>query len=141
MNKEDRLVAYFYESYEGRVPIGVGYHQDITAIYPLVFENSAGASIGLIALGVSAHAKRVVHIYHLAAFISGCGSGSEMLSELCRQADDFDVDLSVSAVVKPNGNKLQISTPKLVQWYKRHGFKGDDTHLLRESFKAAPIRK
>ncbi len=49
MNHEHDYVNHFYMTYEGRVAIGVGYKQDLSEIYPFVFEDSAGNSIGIVA--------------------------------------------------------------------------------------------
>jgi hypothetical protein len=40
MYQEYDYVNYFYEKYESRVAIGVGYNQDLSEIYPFVFEGS-----------------------------------------------------------------------------------------------------
>ena len=52
MVQENDYVNYFYDKYEGRVAIGVGYNQDLSEIYPFVFEDTDGKSIGIVALGV-----------------------------------------------------------------------------------------
>ena len=43
MNHTHDYVNHFYEKFEGRVAIGEGYSQDLSEIYPFVFEDSAGA--------------------------------------------------------------------------------------------------
>ena len=45
MVQEHDYVNYFYDKYEGRVAIGVGYKQDLSEIYPFVFEDTDGKSI------------------------------------------------------------------------------------------------
>ena len=49
MDHEHDYVNYFYEKYEGRIAIEAGYNQDLSEIYPFVFEDSAGNSIGIAA--------------------------------------------------------------------------------------------
>ncbi|MBL7180175.1 MAG: hypothetical protein ABIK98_08320 [Pseudomonadota bacterium] len=131
MDKEYDYVDHLYKKYQGRVAIGVGYNQNLSEIYPLVFQNSDGESIGIVALGVIPNEKSVVHIYHLGAFISRRGDGSKILKELCRQADIFKIYLSVSAVFMPNGKDPQMDTKRLIKWYESFGFKGD-SGLLRK---------
>lgn len=131
MNKENDYVSYFYKRYQGRVALGVGYDQNISEIFPLVYQTSYGESIGVVALGVVADNKNVVHIYHLGAFISQQGDGSKILQELCVQADNFNISLTVSAIVMPNGKERQIEDNSLIQWYKSFGFSGE-TGLIRE---------
>ena len=131
MNKENSYVDYFYNKYPGRIAIGVGYNHNMSEIYPLVFQNTDEESIGIIALGIIQNEKKTVHIYHLGAFISLRGHGSKILKELCQQADNFNIYLSASAVVMPNGNLPQMDTKQLIQWYESFGFK-EDTGLLRE---------
>lgn len=131
MKIENDYVDYFYKKYQGRVAIGVGYNQDITEIYPLVYQTPCGKPIGIVALDVINNEKTVVHIYHLGAFISGQGNGSQILHELCRQADNFNIYLSVSAIEMPVGGKPQMGGKHLTRWYKSFGFKGD-AGLLRK---------
>ena len=131
MNKETDYVDYFYNKYQGRVAIGVGYNMDMSEIFPMVYQTSDEESIGIVALGVIENDKNVVHIYHLGAFISRQGDGSRILKELCHQADEFDICLSVSAVVMPNGRKNQMKDKQLERWYKSFGFAGEEG-LLRE---------
>jgi len=65
MNQEHDYVNYFYEKYEGRVAIGVDYDQNLSEIYPFVYEDIAGKSIGIVALGVYRwDSISYVHIYH-----------------------------------------------------------------------------
>jgi len=131
MNKENDYVDYFYNKYRGRVAIGVGFNKNITEIYPFVYQTSGGESIGIVALDVIENDRKIVHIYHLGAFITRRGNGSIMLKELCHQADNFNIYLSVSAIVMPNGKTPQMDDKQLIRWYKRFGFK-DDKGLLRE---------
>ncbi len=61
MNQEHAYVNYFYQKYEGRVAIGVGYGQDLSEIYPFVFEDTDGNAIGIAALGVYSN-ENILHI-------------------------------------------------------------------------------
>lgn len=131
MDKENDYVDYFYNKYEGRVAIGVGYNNNITEIFPLVYQTFEGDSIGIVALDVIEDDEKVVHIYHLGAFVTRQGDGSKILKELCDQADLFNIWLSVSAIVMPNGKKRQIKNAHLESWYKRFGFRGENG-LLRK---------
>jgi hypothetical protein len=132
MSKENNYIKHFYEKYQGRVAIGVGYNENLTEIYPIVFQDSSGESIGIVALGVLSGEKEVVHIYHLGAFITNIGKGSIILSELCHQADQYSVCLSVSAVSMPNGENDTMDSDLVEDWYKGFGFEGD-SGLLRQA--------
>jgi hypothetical protein len=122
MDNENDYVDYFYDKYEGRVAIGVGYTNEFSEIFPLVFQNGDGESIGIVALGAIASDQDVVHIFHLSAFVAQCGDGSEMLGELCRQADIFRVYLSVSAIFMDNGKDSKMAAGVLEKWYERFDF-------------------
>ena len=63
MNHEHDYVNHFYMTYEGRVAIGVGYNQDLSEIYPLVFEDSAGNLNGIDALGV--YSREDINYVHI----------------------------------------------------------------------------
>ena len=130
MSKENDYVNYFHTKYQGRIAIGVGYNENLNEIYPIVFQNSDGESIGIVALGAVPDEDKIVHIYHLGAFESRCGNGSLILKELCEQADAFDVSLRASAIVMPNGKDPAMSTEQLIGWYNRFGFK-NKSGLLR----------
>lgn len=125
MDKEHEYVDYFYQKHEGRIALGVGYNQNMSEIFPFVYENTDGQSTGVVALGVIANGKRVVHIYHLGVFVSNIGNGSIILQELCQQADRFDIILTVSAIIMPNGTDSQMTDDKLGGWYEQFGFKGE----------------
>jgi hypothetical protein len=131
MSKANDYVSYFYNKYQGRIAIGVGYNQNLAEIYPIVFQNSEGESIGIVAIGAIHDEDKIVYIYHLGAFESRCGDGSLILKELCDQADAFDVSLRASAIVMPNGKDPVMTTGQLIGWYKRFGFK-NNAGLLRE---------
>ena len=132
MSQENDYVNYFYDKYEGRVAIGVGYADDLSEIYPFVFEDSDGASIGLVALGVyTAESVAYVHIYHMGSFKGRRGSGTQILEELCLQADKHQIILSLSPIYMPNGKDEEMSDEQLRDWYASHGFKGR-SHFIRE---------
>jgi len=125
MNKEHDYVNYFYQKYEGRVAIGVGYGQDLSEIYPFVFEDMDGNAIGIVALGVYTNENiNYAHIYHIGSFKSNRGDGSQILQELCIQADKYRIILSLSPIFMPNGNNEPMGDEQLMSWYGRFGFKG-----------------
>ena len=115
MDQEHDYVKYFYEKYEGRVAFGVGYDQELSEIYPFVFESADGKSIGVVALGVYTHENiNYVHIYHIGSFRSKRGIGSQILQELCFQADRYQIILSLSPLFMPNGKNDPMSTDHLL---------------------------
>ena len=118
-------VNYFYDHYNGRVAIGVGYDGSLTEIYPLVFQDSQGESIGMVALAALPDKNAGVYIYHLSAFITQQGNGSKILKELCEKADELGVDLNVSAIFSPNGKDPKMAADQLIKWYERFGFSGN----------------
>ena len=135
MDQENEYVKYFYKKYEGRVAIAVGYDQNLSEIYPFVFENPDGSYIGLVALGVFRHEKiNYVHIYHIGSFKSNHGFGSQILQELCARADQYQIILSLSPIFMPNGKNKPMSTEQLRSWYGRYGFRGSSP------FKREPCR-
>ena len=136
MNHENDYVNYFYGKYEGRVAIGVGYDQNLSEIYPFVFENPDGDAIGVVALGVHRHDSiNYVHIYHIGSFKINCGNGSRIMEELCFQADKHQIQLSLSPISMPAGKNESMSTEQLTSWYRGFGFKGSP------QFKREPRKK
>ena len=134
MNQENDYVNYFYEKYEGRVAIGVGYDQNSTEVYPFVYEDMAGESIGIVALGVYRQESiSFVHIYHIGSFKRSRGDGSQILQALCLQADKYQVILSLSPIFMPNGKDKPMSEESLKEWYGKFGFKGR-SHFRREPY-------
>ena len=132
MNHENDYVNHFYSRYEGRVAIGVGFGQDLSEIYPFVFEDSGGNSIGIAALGVSLYnGLNYVHIYHIGSFKNNLGNGTKMLQELCLQADKHRIILSLSPIPIPNGKNETMSCKMLRKWYGNFGFMGH-SHFIRE---------
>ena len=125
MHQEHGYVNYFYDKYEGRVAIGVGYNHDLSEIYPFVFEDTEGKSIGIVALGVITYENiTYVHIYHLGSFKTNCGNGGKILRELCFQADKYQIVLTLSPVFMANGNNETMSDERLSKWYGGFGFEG-----------------
>jgi len=117
------------------VAIGVGYGQDLSEIYPFVFENTDGNAIGIVALGVYSNENiPYAHIYHIGSFRSNRGDGSRILRELCFQADKYQIILSLSPIFMPTGNNEPMSDELLKSWYGRFGFKGS------LPFSRAPIK-
>ena len=126
MQMEKDYVNFFYNKFEGRVAIGVGYNQDLSEIYPFVFEDRGGKSIGVVALGVyKLDEVKLVHIYHIGSFKNRRGYGSRILQQLCYQADKYQITLSLSPIFMPNGRNEPMSTEQLISWYRRFGFKGN----------------
>ena len=131
MDQEHDYVKYFYKKYEGRVAIGVGYDQNLSEIYPFVFEDTDGRSIGVVALGVYPHeTMNYVHIYHIGSFRRNRGNGSSILHELCFQADKYQIILSLSPMFMPNGRDKPMSTEQMRSWYGSFGFRGS-SHFKR----------
>ena len=98
MNKADQFVEDLYCSFNGRVPIKVGFTQGFEAVYPLVFENSNGVPIGLIGCASNKWISAdLVQIYHLSTFKPNCGAGTIMMKYLCTKADLFQVSLCLQA--------------------------------------------
>jgi hypothetical protein len=56
--------------------------------------------------------------------IPRCGKGSEILQELCFQADRYQIILSLSPIFMPNGKIELMSTEQLMKWYGRFEFRG-----------------
>jgi hypothetical protein len=126
MQMEKDYVNFFYNKFEGRVAIGVGYNQDLSEIYPFVFEDKGGKSIGVVALGVYTQDEvNFVHIYHIGSFKNRRDNGSRILQQLCYQADKYQITLSLSPIFMPNGRSEPMSTEQLISWYGRFGFKGN----------------
>jgi hypothetical protein len=125
MRKENQYVNFFYRKYSGRVAIGVGYGNDLSEIFPFVFHNIIGEALGIVALGVIHDIEYYVYIYHLSAFLCKQGHGSTILNELCHQADQFNINLSVSPIFIDNGKDPNMESDKLIQWYQDYGFRGN----------------
>lgn len=125
MEQEKEYVDYFYDKYTGRIPLGVAYNQNLSEIYPFVYIDKEGDSIGIVAIDTVAHENvNAVHLYHLSVFTHKIGNGSLILRELCCQADRYRVVLSVSPVFMTNGRDARMSDKKLESWYETFGFIG-----------------
>ena len=132
MNPADKYVKYFYKKFKGRVALAVGYNQNLSEIYPFVFEDSDENSIGLVALGLFEEKNNnYVHIYHIGSFKTRFGYGSRMLRELCLQADKHQIVLTLSPIFMPDGENEPMSDEKLRKWYGKFGF-GDSSPFKRE---------
>ena len=125
MSKGNVYVDYFQKKYDGRVAISVGYNDKMAEIFPIVFQNPAGEPIGIVALDVIRDRQDTVHIYHIGSFIAKMGHGSNILQELCMNADRCGISLSVSAISMPNGRDQRMGSSQLVRWYQKFGFEGD----------------
>ena len=68
MEKGNQYVNNFYEKYEGRVTIGVGYGKNLSEFFPFIFTNTAGDAIGIVVLGVVPESEDNFHIYYMGAF-------------------------------------------------------------------------
>lgn len=134
MDKEQKYVEHFYGKYGGRISLGVGYNNDLTEIFPFVFEKE-GTPLGIVALGVISNGMKFVNIYHIGSFIPKNGDGTYILNELCNHADSLDIKLSVSALFMPNGKDSEMDSQTLTRWYHGFGFKGEDGLLRDPDFK------
>jgi hypothetical protein len=104
----------------------------LSEIYPFVFEDPDGNSIGVVALAVYTHKNMdYVHIYHFGSFKSNRGNGNKILEELCLQADKYQIILGLSPIIMPNGKNESMTSECLREWYGRFGFKGS-SHFKRE---------
>ncbi len=116
MEQEHDFMTYFYKKFEGRVAIGVGYDQNLSEIYPFVFEDTDGKSIGVVALGVyTIENMNYVHIYHLGAFENNRGNGSQILQELCFQANEYQIINLPLGIVINNSDDPQLVADRIVQ--------------------------
>ena len=128
--REQDYLDYFYGKHRGRAALGVGYNQNLSEIFPFIFQNIHGTPIGMVAMGAVSSSRTAVHIYHIGSFETRCGDGTRILGELCRKADCFNIHLSVSPVFMPNGQDPHMDYQQLSEWYERFGFKGD-ANLVR----------
>ena len=125
MTRATQYVNYMYSIYHGRAAVTVGVNNDSDSIHPFVFEDACKMPIGLIALSADGVSNPTdVDIYHISAFISGKGQGSQIIKFLCNSADEYGVRLCIQAEVQHNGNQT-MTTPELINWYHKFGFTGD----------------
>jgi hypothetical protein len=125
MTTAENYIHFFYEKYIGRVAIGVGYAEDLSQIFPFVFQNNNKESIGIVALGAVQDIDDAVYLYHIGAFEPRRGNGSRIMKELCKQADIFEIALKTSAFVLSDGKNPEMTSEKLIGWYEKYGFKED----------------
>lgn len=126
MTTAENYVRFFYEKHTGRVAIGVGYHEDLSQIFPFVFQNNKNESIGVVAMSAVPDEDNIVYLYHIGAFEPRRGNGSRILKELCRQTDKFEISLRASAFVLSDGKTPEMTPEKLIGWYEKFGFEGDE---------------
>jgi hypothetical protein len=124
MNSAQCYVQTFYERYPGRAPVVVGSTHGFGLVYPFIFTRDTATPIGMVGMAWNeGAAPDEVQLYHISAFFPCRGDGSHILSILCQAADELKVNLYVQA--EPQGDiNTTISTPKLIQWYRRFGFEG-----------------
>jgi len=107
--------------------VTVGVNNESVSIHPFVFEDMNKVPIGLIALSAEGFANPSdVDIYHISAFNSGKGHGSQIMAFLCDSADEYGVRLYIHAEAQQNGNHTMTS-PELVDWYHGYGFTVDSS--------------
>lgn len=105
MSKATEYVDYMYSLYEGRAAITVDINGESKTVQPFVFESHNKIPIGLVAMCASKSiTPNEVDLYHISAFITGRGKGSEILRFLCEMADEYGVRLCVEATALFNGN-------------------------------------
>lgn len=125
MNKAQSYIEHFYSKYKGRVPFRAGCAGGFSFVYPFVYEDESGNSIGLVSMAWEKETnENLVRIFHLSSFKNRLGKGSLILSNLCRIADEFEVDLTLQAEPQSNGQEL-IGQSELISWYRRFGFSGN----------------
>ncbi|NWH05183.1 YkgJ family cysteine cluster protein [Desulfobacter latus] len=129
VSREQEYIDYFYDKYKRRL---TGYETtgNDSQVHSFIFQNVYGKSIGAIALDAGVSQNRTVHIHHLRAFVLQNGSGTQMLLELCRKADCFNIRLSANPAFTPNETFSRKDFKVLSNWYEQFGFKGD-TGLCR----------
>lgn len=59
----------------------------------------------------------------------GKGHASQLLRRICSLADEIGVTLSLKA--QPKARKIGLVEEQLVEWYRRHGFEGDQHRMTR----------
>jgi hypothetical protein len=124
MTKAAEYVNHMYSLYEGRAAVTVGVNNEFKSVHPFVFENMKKVPIGLIALSADDILNPTdVDIYHISSFIPGNGQGTEIMSFLCKEADDYGIRLCIQAEVQFNGNQT-MTNPQLIDWYHTYGFIG-----------------
>ena len=128
MSVAHRFVEHFYGRYPGRVPLPVAFGMGLQEILPFVYEDDEGYAVGLAALGVVATERvpdEVVQIFHMSVFLARQGTGTQMLRELCAEADQRGVILTGTPMFMTNGEDPRMDDEALADWYRRHGFVGE----------------
>jgi Fe-S-cluster containining protein len=124
ISREQEFINYFYGKYRRRLA-GNGSGENHSQILSFVFQNVYGNPIGAIALDEVDSQERTVHIHHLRAFVLQRGNGTQMLLELCRKADCFNVRLSANPAFNPDDKFPHKNFKGLSKWYEQFGFEGD----------------
>jgi hypothetical protein len=125
VNPAQQFVQAIYGRFQGRVPLRVGLSVGSGDIYPLVFEDSSGAAIGLIGCAWNEGSElTLVQLYHLSAFKPHRGAGTVMMTYLCALADQYGVRLCVQAKPQSVNEEEPLDEASLNAWYRRFGFKG-----------------
>lgn len=79
--------------------------------------------------GAVVHASRdgnQVHLHDIQTLAPKSGAGTKALKHLTSLADKHGVKLNLFAKAYSNRPEHIRSTPKLIKWYERHGFKHDE---------------
>lgn len=127
MSKASDYVDHMYSLYEGRAAITVGVNSDSEIVHPFVYENTCKVPVGLVAMCAgNISAPTEVDLYHVSAFITGRGQGSEMMNFICETADIYGVRLCIEASSQFNGKKV-MTDAALRNWYRKYGFKGNSS--------------
>lgn len=124
ITREWEFINYFYGKYNRRIAgnESVEHHSQI---HSFVFQDVYGDPIGAVALAEVVSPHRTVHIHHLRAFALQRGNGTQMLLELCRKADCFNVRLTANPAFNPDDKFPHKDFKVLSGWYEKFGFKGD----------------
>jgi GNAT superfamily N-acetyltransferase len=132
VTRAESFIAELYSSFEGRVPFAAGYTTGfLKKVYPLVYEDSDGTAIGLIAAAANSEEDTSeVQLFHVSAFRPGNGHGKKIMEYLCKLADKHSVKIYLQAEIQFTERETPIGE-SLVNWYKKFGFVGN-TFMRRE---------
>jgi GNAT superfamily N-acetyltransferase len=93
------------------------------------FRDDIGEVAGFIQL--IPESQNLLRIHRIWSLHPRHGHGSRMLNQLCELADQHGITLKLKAL--PLGAKpYPFSRDELIDWYKRHGFTGRRSRLIRE---------
>jgi ribosomal protein S18 acetylase RimI-like enzyme len=120
VNEAEKYVSYLYDTFPGRVPIGVGLSR--SKVYPLVFTDGKGYARGIIGIAEDGDETDMVRLHHISAFETGQGHGSTMLQYLCDLADERSVRILVHPDVLSGHENNAMTATQLRKWYEAHGF-------------------